>query len=98
VATAWMPRAVISRTSDSSPATRNESSFVITSAATFFPAKLTAPASSDLKVEVNLTAAESVATAAAIASVVNAVRLERFIIIGSFRAATPESDQDSSGS
>ena len=51
-----MPRAFNSRTSDSSPATRSESSFEMTSAATFFPAKLTEPASSDLKVEVNVTA------------------------------------------
>ena len=35
---------------------RSESSFEMTSAATFLPAKLTAPASIDLKVEVNVTA------------------------------------------
>ena len=66
-----MPRALNSRTSDSSPATRNESSFEMTSAATFFPAKLTEPASSDLKVAVNVIAAEIAATAdPAIASVI----------------------------
>ena len=35
----------------------------MTSAATFFPAKFTAPASIDLKVDVNLIAADSVTTA-----------------------------------
>ena len=59
-----MPRAFSSRTSDSSPATRSESSFVITSAATFFPANVIDPASGDLKVDVNVIAAESAATAA----------------------------------
>ncbi len=54
----------------------------MTSAATFFPAKLTEPASSDLKVEVNVTAAEIAATAAtANASVVNTVDTERSIMI-----------------
>ena len=73
-----MPRALSSRASDSSPATRSESSFEMTSAATFFPAKLTEPASIDLKVEVNLIAADSATTAVtAIASVVNAVRRVR---------------------
>ena len=76
-----MPRAFKARTSDSSPATRNESSFEMTSAATFFPAKLTAPASRDLKVAVNVIAAESTATATtAIASVVSTVPVVRRII------------------
>src|SRR5580765_1712137 len=69
-----MPRALSSRARDSSPATRSESSFEMTSAATFFPAKLTEPASIDLKVAVNLIAAEMVASATATsASVVNRV-------------------------
>ena len=46
----------------------------MTSAATFFPAKLTVPASSDLKVEVNVIAADSATTvASARVSVVNTV-------------------------
>src|SRR5215203_5359116 len=76
-----MPRAFSSRASDSSPATRNESSFDITSAATFLPAKEMAPASSDLNVEVNLISAESAATRpAATVAVIAAVRQRHFIL------------------
>ena len=49
----------------------------MTSAATFFPAKLTEPASSDLKVEVNRTAADRAPIASvAIATAVRAVTLK----------------------
>src|SRR5678815_121835 len=58
-----MPRFVNSRASASSPAMRSESSFEITSAATFLPAKLTSRAAGVFHTEVHLTSAASAAIA-----------------------------------
>jgi hypothetical protein len=59
----------------------SESSLEMTSAATFFPAKLTCPVSGDLKVEVNVTAAECTTTAAtAMAAAANRAVVHRCLI------------------
>ena len=68
VATDCSPRAISSRTSASSPDTRSESSCEITSAATFFPAKLTEPASGDRQTDVNFGAADTSVTATTMAA------------------------------
>src|SRR3954465_13044234 len=59
-----MPRASSSRARASSPDTRNPSSSVITSVATFFPTKLVAAASGDFPVDRNLKSAAAMLNAA----------------------------------